>query len=87
VRQQQPLDCHRCRLIGRALAARGVVVRHILPDGSTTTQADIEAELLRRAGHDAEDLFMPYQERLAAAYRAHARTAVVAASPVSLANG
>lgn len=71
--EQYPLDCHRCLLVGRALAARGVCVRHILPDGTTSTQADIAAELLRRTGRDKEDLFMSQEERLAAAYREYAR--------------
>jgi hypothetical protein len=67
--EQHPLDCHRCLLVGRALAARGACVGHILPDGTVTTQADIEAELLRRTGRDKPDLFMSPAERLAAAYR------------------
>jgi uncharacterized protein (DUF488 family) len=71
--EQHPLDCHRCLLIGRALAARGARVRHILPDSVLTTQADIEAELMRRTGRDTEDLFMSSAERLAAAYREYAR--------------
>ena len=78
--EQYPLDCHRCLLVGRALAARGVRVRHILPDGATATQADIEAELLRRTGRDKEDLFMSAGERLATAYRDHARKVAFAAA-------
>ena len=50
-----------------------VSVRHILPDGATATQTDVEADLLRRTGRDKEDLFMSAGERLAAAYRDHAR--------------
>ncbi len=71
--EQYPQDCHRCLLVARALAARGVSVRHILPDGATATQTDVEADLLRRTGRDKEDLFMSAGERLAAAYRDHAR--------------
>lgn len=77
--EQHPLDCHRCLLVGRALAARGARVRHILPDGATATQADIEAELLRRTDRDKEDLFMSSEERLAAAYREYARKVAFAA--------
>jgi uncharacterized protein (DUF488 family) len=79
--EQYPLDCHRCLLIGRALGASGARVRHILPDGTATTQADAEAELLRRAGRDKEDLFMSAKERLAAAYRDHARKIAFTADP------
>ena len=31
--ERDPLDCHRCLLIARALAARGVSVGHILHNG------------------------------------------------------
>jgi len=78
--EQHPLDCHRCLLVGRALLARGARVRHILPDGAVTTQADIEAELLRRTGRDKEDLFMSPEERLTAAYRDYARKVAFAAA-------
>lgn len=71
--EQHPLDCHRCLLVGRALAAGGARVRHILADGAQASQADIEAELMRRTGRDKEDLFMSPEERLAAAYRDYAR--------------
>ncbi len=78
--EQHPLDCHRCLLVGRALAARGAHVRHILPDGALASQADIEAELLRRTGRDKEDLFMSPEERLTAAYREYARKVAFAAA-------
>jgi len=77
--EQFPQDCHRCLLVGRALAARGMRVRHILPDGATVTQADVEADLLRRTGRDKEDLFMSAEERIAAAYREYARKVAFAA--------
>ncbi len=78
--EQHPLDCHRCLLVGRALAAKGASVRHILPDAELMTQADIEADLLRRTGRDKEDLFMSPAERLAAAYREYARKVAFAAA-------
>ncbi len=34
--EADPAACHRERLVGRALRARGVTVRHIMPDGSLT---------------------------------------------------
>jgi uncharacterized protein (DUF488 family) len=78
--EQHPLDCHRCLLVGRALAARGARVRHILPDGAMAAQKEMEAELLRRTGRDKEDLFMSPEERLAAAYREYARKVGFAAA-------
>ncbi len=68
--EKHPLDCHRCLMVARALAARGVGVQHILPDGALVSQNEIEEQLLT-GGED--DLFAPREERLAAAYRARAR--------------
>ncbi|MBU6472781.1 MAG: DUF488 domain-containing protein [Alphaproteobacteria bacterium] len=68
--EKHPLDCHRCLLVGRALAARGAAVQHILSDGTQTEQREIEEHLL--AGSE-DDLFTPRAERLAAAYRARTR--------------
>jgi uncharacterized protein (DUF488 family) len=71
--ERDPLTCHRCLLVGRALAERDVRVRHILDSGQLLDHFAIEDELLARTGRDSGDLFAPRAERLAAAYRAHAR--------------
>ena len=71
--ERHPLDCHRCLLVGRALAERAIGVEHVLPDGSISTQANIEERLLQMAASDHEDLFAPRADRLAAAYRDRAR--------------
>jgi uncharacterized protein (DUF488 family) len=71
--EHNPLDCHRCLLVGRALAGRGVRVGHILSDGSTIVHAEIEDKLLEISGRDNRDLFAERTERLAAAYRDRAR--------------
>jgi uncharacterized protein (DUF488 family) len=68
--EHDPLDCHRCLLVGRALHEHGVSVRHIVPDGGRKDQADIEKELLALSGRNRSDLFASPAERLAAAYRA-----------------
>ena len=71
--ERDPLDCHRCLLVARALAARDVTVGHILHDGAIQSHAGIERRLLEVAGED-NDLFATGQdERLAAAYRRRAR--------------
>ena len=73
--ERDPLDCHRCLLVARALAARGVAVGHILHDGRIESHAATERRLLECAGEDS-DLFVTGQdERLAAAYRRRARAA------------
>ena len=71
--ERDPLDCHRCLLVARALAARGVTVGHILHDGGFESHKATVRRLLEGAGEDS-DLFATGQgERLAAAYRRRAR--------------
>lgn len=70
--EREPIDCHRCLLVARALAARGVTIGHILHDGSVESHAATERRLLELAGRDG-DLFAAGQDaRLAAAYRRRA---------------
>jgi uncharacterized protein (DUF488 family) len=71
--ERDPLDCHRCLLVARALAARGVTVGHILHDGGIESHAATERRLLEGADEES-DLFATGQNaRLAAAYRRRAR--------------
>lgn len=81
--EQDPLDCHRCLLAGRALAQRGVVVKHILSDGQTATQPEIEIQLLELSGHGHEDLLATREERLTLAYRARSRKVAFAEADAS----
>ncbi|HTV37581.1 MAG TPA: DUF488 domain-containing protein [Xanthobacteraceae bacterium] len=70
--EREPLDCHRCLLVARALDERGLTVGHILHDGSIEPHAATEKRLLAVSGA-ADDLFVTGQcERLAAAYRRRA---------------
>ena len=72
--EREPLDCHRCLLVARSLAERGLAVGHILHDGTIEPHAATEARLLALDA-DADGLFAAGdRERLAAAYRhrAHA---------------
>jgi uncharacterized protein (DUF488 family) len=75
--EREPLDCHRCLLVARSLAERGLAVGHILHDGSVEPHATTEFRLLAPEGQSdgqACDLFASRQhERLAAAYRRRAR--------------
>ena len=64
--ERDPLDCHRCLLVTRALADRKLTVGHILFDGTIEPHATTERRLLELAAEDS-DLFAPGQpERLAA---------------------
>jgi uncharacterized protein (DUF488 family) len=73
--EQEPLECHRCLLVARALAARGAAVSHILADGRIEPHAETEERLLRITGRAEEDLFATRAERLAEAYRQQNRKA------------
>ncbi len=71
--EREPLDCHRCLLVARRLAERGLAVGHILHDGTVEPHAATEQRLPALDGQ-ARDLFATGQdERLAAAYRRRAR--------------
>src|SRR5262249_34303605 len=54
--EREPLDCHRCLLVAPELAARGLRIGHILPDGSIVPHETIEQRLLAAAADD--DLFI-----------------------------
>lgn len=71
--EHDPLDCHRCLLVGRSLAENGAPVTHLLSDGRTQSQQDIEQRLLKLARKENEDFFVPSDERLSAAYRERSR--------------
>jgi uncharacterized protein (DUF488 family) len=84
--ERDPLDCHRCLLVGRALAQRGVLVNHILDNGNVVSHHEIEDKLLELSGRNADDFFAPRSERLAVAYRERARK-VAFADPQSAPGG
>jgi uncharacterized protein (DUF488 family) len=70
--EQDPLDCHRCLLVARALQERGTTTGHILPDGQIVSHSEIEERLLAMSGRAQDDLFAS-RERLSSAYRQRAR--------------
>lgn len=71
--EHNPLDCHRCLLVGRALSQRHVAVEHILGNGRIADQSDVEDKLLSVSGDTTRDMFLTREERLASAYEARAR--------------
>jgi uncharacterized protein (DUF488 family) len=68
--EHEPLSCHRCLLLGRALAERGIAVEHILRDGRIEPHAQTEERLLKLTRHGKANLLSPRHELLAGAYRA-----------------
>jgi len=67
--EQDPLDCHRCLLVARKLAERGINTGHILASGDVLSHATIEERLLQLEKQANEDLFASRDERLVTAYR------------------
>ncbi len=41
--EEDPISCHRRRLVGRTLVQRGLLLEHIRGDGSISTEADLQA--------------------------------------------
>jgi uncharacterized protein (DUF488 family) len=70
--EHDPLECHRCLLVGRALHERGVTIKHILSDQTFLDQAEIERRLIQLSRQGDADLFQNYREQLATAYRKRA---------------
>jgi len=71
--EREPLDCHRCLLVGRTLAKLGCKISHILGDGSIEQHPATEERLLAGLRPGAgSDLFGNRQSRLAEAYRRRA---------------
>jgi len=71
--EREPLDCHRCLLVARSLAERGLAIGHILHDGAIEPHAETEQQLIARADEDCDLFASGQRERLAAAYRRRAQ--------------
>lgn len=86
--EQDPLDCHRCLLVARALQERGMKAGHILPDGQIVSQSELEDRLLSMSGRGQDDLFASREEQLSSAYRERARKVAYAeAAPDAIGAG
>ena len=72
--EADPLDCHRCLLVGRALTEAGADVGHILSSGEIISHEQAEDRLVELAGLTTEGLLPASREqRLDEAYRRRAR--------------
>jgi uncharacterized protein (DUF488 family) len=79
--EADPLDCHRCLLVGRVLAEAGRDVAHILASGEIASQAEIEDRLLETEHLADDDLVMRSRAaRLVEAYRSRNRKVAYAMS-------
>jgi uncharacterized protein (DUF488 family) len=66
--EHEPLNCHRCLLVGRSLAGQGISVRHILTSGEVEEHVATEGRLLRATWRKVSPL-AKLDEQLAEAYR------------------
>ena len=67
--EEDPIDCHRCRLVSRALKLRGVKVGHIVDETTLISHDSLEETLLKRYNKGKSDLFLSPDEALDVAYR------------------
>ena len=68
--EREPLDCHRTILVSRELTRSGVVVAHILADGSLEPHERTVERLLESEQLAAADLFLDSARLVDAAYDA-----------------
>ena len=86
--EADPLDCHRCLLVGRALAGAGFDIGHILASGEIITHGAVEERLLQLEHLAEADLLLGSRaERLAEAYRARGRRIAYARPAAATARG
>jgi uncharacterized protein (DUF488 family) len=81
--EKEPLGCHRSILIARYLHETGILVRHILEDGSLEDHDASQLRLLALHGIQENNLFHTRDELIAMAYEKQAEEIEFAASQVS----
>jgi uncharacterized protein (DUF488 family) len=86
--EADPLDCHRCLLVARALAGAGIDVGHILASGEIISHAQAEERLLHLENLTEAGLLLRSRgERLAEAYRSRGRKVAYAQTEKPSARG
>ena len=70
--ERDPLHCHRALLVSRHLRGPALEIQHLHADGAVESHVALERRLLEAHGLDEEDLFSPYETRLAKAYESQA---------------
>jgi hypothetical protein len=66
--EKDPITCHRTILVCRHLRRAGVMINHILADGSLEPHCAAEARLRKQLGLDQPSLFETPEEQLEEAY-------------------
>lgn len=67
--EKEPLECHRCILVGRHLAERGIQVRHILDHARVENHDSTMDRLVEMLRISAAQPSQPQKDKLLMAYR------------------
>ncbi|HEX4785896.1 MAG TPA: DUF488 domain-containing protein [Candidatus Sulfotelmatobacter sp.] len=81
--EKEPLSCHRSILIARCLHEQGILVQHILEDGSVEDHDALLVRLMALHGIQENHLFHSRDELVAMAYERQAEQIEYSASEVS----
>ena len=79
--EHDPIDCHRCLLVGRQLSKKSIVMHHIVSATEMQTQEDIEARILRNIGEDQVDFLSPRGNAISHAYQEWSRRVAYSIPP------
>ena len=66
--EKDPITCHRMVLICRELKPTGIIMEHILEDGSLQTTEEAEARMLDKTNIEKTDFYIPHSELINDAY-------------------
>jgi uncharacterized protein (DUF488 family) len=66
--EKDPITCHRAILVCRHLRPLGMSIAHIMDDGRTETNAEMEERLLKVTGLDQDELFGGKADAIERAY-------------------
>ena len=81
--EKDPINCHRALMVSRSLDDVGVLVQHILVDGSLETHKEFEIRLLDRSSGRQLDLLTSEEDLLDQAYELQAaRVAFKQSEPI-----
>ena len=70
--EKDPITCHRMVLVCRELKTTGLIMKHILEDGSLETTEEAEARMLDKTKIQKTDFYIPQSELINNAYNKQA---------------
>lgn len=85
--EHDPIECHRCLLVGRSLDDLGVQLKHIISQDHAQSQREIETRLLKLTGEDQTDFLQPRGNVISHAYMEWSRRVAYALPNVKSPDG